>query len=97
VLGAPPYWCPLPGEIWMFHKELGGDIFHVIKLGPYTSRTSYDSQPTSWDDVDQAYVEAIGADGNPIRFWTSDEVVLPDGEGVIFRISPIPVNIAPPA
>lgn len=94
MLGNPPDWCPLPGEIWQFHEELGGDIFCVISLGPFTSVTDYESPPTSWDDVDQVYVEAVGADGKPIRFWTNYEITLP-GDEVVIRVSPLPAKSMP--
>jgi len=93
--GNPPSWCPLPGEIWQFHEELGGDIFHVVSLGPYTSVTDYDNPPDSWDDVDQVYVEAVGVGGKPVHFWTDYEVTQPGDGFVICRVSPLPVKHAP--
>ena len=93
--GNPPSWCPLPGEIWQFHEELGGDIFHVVSLGPYTSVTDYDNPPESWDDVQQVYVVAVGVGGKPVQFWTDYEVALPGDEFVICRVSPLPVKHAP--
>lgn len=94
MLGKPPDWCPLPGEIWQFHEELGGDVFCVISLGPFTSATDYDRPPDTWDDVDQVYVEAVGVGGKPIRFWTNYEITLP-GDEVVIRVSPLPAKSMP--